>query len=157
MDNEIILITVRNKYGWFVNISNYKIEPLYRYFKKRVKSPAFPISDNQRFFFEKIIVNLCRRGIIRVPDWVIHSDRINAWNHPRWLEYSDDGIPVDYERDVLYSDMRDEITLIYKSLFWRLDAHSVSNEDFEVVQRIELVDPALARTVLDRLEGRRNA
>ena len=60
MDNEIILITVRNKYGWFVNISNYKIEPLYRYFKKRVKSPAFPISDNQRFFFEKIIVETLR-------------------------------------------------------------------------------------------------
>jgi len=157
MNNEIILITVRNKWGWFVNISNHKIRPLYDYFKKRIKSPNWPISDKQRFYFERIIVNLCRRGVIRVPDWVIHSNRINAWNHPRWLEYSDDVIPVDSGNDVVYSEMRDEITLIYKSLFWRFDAQGVSAEDFDVVQRIELTDPTLARTILDRLEGRRNA
>ncbi len=157
MDNNIVLITVPHKMGYVVNISSPKIEPLYKYFKKRVKSARWPISDKQRFLFEKIIVNLCRRGIIRVPDWVIHCDRINAWNHPRWLEYSDDVIPVDNGNDVLYSDMRDEITLIYKSLFWRFDAHNVASEDFEVVERIELVNPKLARTILERLEGRKNA
>ena len=157
MDNGIILITVTNKYGNYVNVNNPKIVPLYEYFKKRVKSARWPICDEQRYYFEKIIVNLCRRGIIRVPDWVIHSNRVNAWNRPKWLEYKDDIIHVDNGYGVLYGDMRDELTLIYKSLFWRFDVHNVSSDDFEVVERIELIDPVLARKISERLEGRKNA
>ncbi len=157
MDNNVILITVPNKTGYVVNISNPKIEPLYNYFKKRIKSPNWPISDKQRYMFERIIVNLCRSGAIRVRDWVIHCDRINAWNKPKWLEYDSDIIPVDDERGLLYSDVRDEIALINKALFWKLEGGVISSDDMAIIERIELTDTALANIVLERIGRRKDA
>ena len=152
IDNSVILITVPNKYHKFVNIGNPRIATLYDYFRRRIKSYRWPISDKQRFLFERIIVNLCRRGEIYVKSWVINHERINAWNLPKWLEYSDDIIPIDNERGVTYGLVRDELTLINKLKFRHLGDYIPTSDDYEVLGRIELADPKLADELTNIIE-----
>lgn len=157
MDNSIILITVPNKYHKYVNISNPRIAPLYEYFRRRVKCARWPLSDRQRFLFERIVVNLCRRGEIYVKSWVINHSRINAWNLPKWLEYTDDIIPIDNENGATYGLVRDEMSLINKLMFRRIDDYVPTSDDYEVLGRIELTDSKLAALLTDILERRKEA
>ena len=157
MDNSIILITAENKHHKYVNITNPRISILYEYFRKRVKSARWPISDRQRFLFERIIVNLCRRGEIYVRSWVINHSRINAWNLPKWLEYSDDVIPIDNESGATYGLVREEISLINKLLFCFGGDYMPKSYDYEIIARIELTDPKLAAQLTDILERRKDA
>lgn len=150
LDNNIVLITTPNKYRTYVNISNPRISLLYDYFRRRVKSVRFPISDKQRHLFERIIVNMCRRGEIPVKSWVISHRNINAWNLPMWLEYSSDVIPVDNENGIVYGDMAKELRLINAILF--IGARPTASEEYEVLERVELTDAKLYSQLTDIIE-----
>lgn len=157
LDDNVVLITTPNRYHKFVNISNPRIAFLYNYFRKRIKCQQFPISDTQRYLFEKIIVNMCRRYEIPVKNWVVSHKNINAWNLPRWWEDSSDLIPVDHENGLLYGDVAQELRLINAIVFVRNSERNITSEEHEILERIELIDPKLYTQLIDRIERRKDA
>lgn len=151
LDKNVVLITTPNRYQKYVNISNPRVAVLYDYFRRRIKSVRFPVDDRQRYLFERMIVNMCRRGEIPVKSWVISHRNINAWNLPMWLEYSSDVIPIDHERGVSYGDVAKELCLINAVLFVGPTCPATS-EDYEILERIELTDAKLYAKLIDILE-----
>ncbi len=153
MSNENIIVFTSNRYMYYININNPRIIPLFAYYRQRINSPRWPISDQERLYFEKIIINMCMMGHIRVPDWAIHCQRINAFKHPRWLAFSKD---VVYSKDgieILYGDIRDEIKLLDKILYFK--DYELTEKDYDVLNRImendkrtaELVDNCIKKKV----------
>lgn len=111
MNTEHVL-NINRLNSYCTNIRSPKIEPLYNYFRFRIGSNGFPMSDEQRHSFDKMIVNLCTEGYIFVKHWVLYN-YFNIYNRPQWQESIYETVPSK-EGEIPYKDIKDELKLICK-------------------------------------------
>lgn len=100
----------------YTNISNPRVSPLYDYFRHRIGIPRYPISNRQRYAFDKIIINMCRCLELPAEYWIFNHPKINYYSSNRWVEYRDDVIEDASGYELSYKDVRDEIILINRML-----------------------------------------
>ena len=141
MSNDIIL-NIHKKYNYCVNISHPVIEPLFQYYRKRIGSIRWPLSDEQRFYFERIIINLCTEGLIKVEHWVLY-EYFNVYKMPRYMEHGADEIPG-ANGPIMYKDIKAELKLICQG------EAPKSSEDLLVLDRIKARCPITADLISKR-------
>lgn len=96
------------RYIYKSNIKHPFIEPLYLYFRKRLMVGPYDIGYG-REVFDKIIINMARRGEIYVPVWVLRHSGILAFSSARWYELMGETIKTTGGTELSYSLIRDEI------------------------------------------------
>ena len=114
MSNDYVLM-INKSCNYCVNITNPQVEPLYSYYRKRIGSVRWPLSDTQRFLFERMIVNMCTEGLLRVKHWVLH-EYFNVYKLPRYMEHVMDYVPAKDDINIPYMDIKKELQLIAKAL-----------------------------------------
>lgn len=142
MKKEYIL-NINRLNGYCTNISNPKIEPLYNYYRHRIGSFRFPMSDNQRILFDKMIINLCTEGYIFVKHWVLYN-YFNVYNRPQWWESVHETVPGK-DGQIPYKDIKEELKLICKLMKAQRINFSIelSIPENELYRRIVEIDKRL--------------
>lgn len=138
------ILNINRVNGYSTNISSPIIEPLYAYYRRRIGTPRFPMSDEQRILFDKLIINLCTEGYIWVQRWVLH-DYFNIYNRPLWWESKNEEVPAK-DGGILYKTIKEELKLICKLMKAKRIGATVelSSLEMEAFETIQLVDKFLA-------------
>lgn len=134
------VLNINKTNNYCTNVSNPQIAPLYNYFRRRVGAHNFPISDKQRYQFDKMIVNLCTERFVYVEHWVLYN-YFNIYNRPQWWESASELIET-RDGPVPYQDIKDELKLICKlmkayKINYCLDLTDIEQEKYQMVTFID--------------------
>ncbi len=97
------------------NLSNERVRELYDYYRARVGCGNYPMGDRQRQAFDKIIINMCGRGELAVPGWLLSHPKVNYYSG-FWMERDNDVIAGDDECEYIYRQLREELQLLNRLL-----------------------------------------
>ena len=144
------VLNIKKTLGYCTNISSPKIAALYEYYRCRIGSQRFPMSDEQRFKFDKMIVNLCTEGYIYAEHWVLYN-YFNIYKNDYWLESNRDVIPGKNGENLPYKDIKEELKLLCKLMkAQRINtAFELSPNEESIYETIITIQP-LMRQEYDR-------